>query len=417
MLDIIVEKFEKDYAFDPQSKAIELFKKARMNDSSITKVLNANEDKFVRLPKGVMQKVIFSLNNRVFENFDKNLSLGLVDYDGEPFITKRYKFDHNLKILFIGEYSKIRSSKISILPYKRTFEDIEQMELKFNKSVLDFNKEDIEKMIEHFRNENINYLTYRYTIKSIDRFLKFAQDGFSKFTDINLSKDWNYEEVIKIIPEAERPSTLVSYETIMEIAYSEGSIQNAIVPILIFEGVKSSRVPETNELTRIKKDDIEGNFVHVTGDYDRIIELTDEEAEYLDIAKKTNEILKFGKSGSGRFISLKETGYLIRSTGENQKSLTISEAAIQKRLRTIRSDFENLLGDNEFTTKSIRTSGMVHWIDKLIEQGVEQKPAIYQTLIRFGDITEEEIEGPISPGAYQKAHRLRSTYLLHKGKK
>lgn len=417
MLDIIVENFNKKFAFEPQQEAVKLFEKARMTESSIKKVLSSDENSFLKLPRGVMDKVIFSLNNRVFENFDKYVVLNLVDYDEERFLDKPFKYDNNLKALFIRDMAKIRTSKVTTQPFRKNFEDIEILETKFEKSVLDFNKEDIVNTLQYFRSENINYMTYRMAIKNISRFVDFAKKGFNEWTEIRIAPDWKYDEIINIVPASERPSHLLSYESLMEIAYGEDSIQNAIIPILLFEGVKSARDSSKSELTNLKEDDIIGNKIYIQGENSRVIELTDEEAQFMETAKNTNEIFKANRGGSGRFIQLYKTGYLIRSSGEYKLSPVLSDPAIQKRMRTIRSDFENIIGDNEFTVTSVRTSGMVHNIDKLLANGLPINKAVYQTLIKFGDINEKDIEGTNGNLAMQKAHRLKSTYLLHKGKK
>lgn len=420
MLYFDLNNFKNNNVFKDSEKAVKLLETAKLNKNSINKVMNMNEDNYTKISASVLIKVSFALNNRFYEFFDKEISYELKDFDDEEFLSKNYIYDHNLKASYLYSLSQSRNTKTSVEKGRNTLRKLEGLEKKFGKSVIDFNKDESVEMLNYFRGLNHNYDTYRYMLKEASSFLVFVKDNFNKYTDYAYELTWEFDKLIKTVPEGERINRLITKELLHEIAYAEESVQNAIIPILLFDGAKLAREDKDNELTYIKRYPSHEGWAKIeieTGSFKRVIDVPEEDRQILEVASKTDEI--FQSSSRARFAQLADSPYLLRPFIESSRSgIQISEQAIQKRLRSIKSDFDYLIGDREFTATSIRAAGKINNIEKLVKDGMEITLAIRQTLYVFGEVTIDELNAPtVSPSLAQKTNRLKNNYLLYFNKK
>lgn len=390
---------------------------ARLDEKFIKNFFNADTIDTTKLPYGKVITAIFALNKRIVEDFDDLVKFGLrLKKDGktEEYLDGKFEYDHNLKAAFILETSHRHERILQADRVRATFLEIQKYEIEKGKSILDFNNEDMIGIVQHYRDKYVNYMTYRYYMIILSDFMRFCATRFRRVR-YNYKESWDFKEVINTIPNSEKPNKFFTLDELIDIVGEEQSIQKAIVPILLFEGVKVSRTKEWNEIGNLKTKDVRGNAINIRGKYERVIDVD------VRVQVLINHAINTDFYDNGLYeVELPTTGYVLRPTGSNKGHTgeALAESSIQKRIRDLKKEYDILIAGRQFNIKNIRNSGKIHYINKQLNKGYKLSDAIYLTMVRFGEIEDKNILKRSKNGTeMSQAYKLKMLYLSSKNKK
>lgn len=383
----------------------------------VDKLFNADFINDKKLAYSKLVRTCFSLNLRSVGNsdFDSMVVLKGKNDAGKEITDKPYKYDNNLKLMFILNYSKKLYLWQGLKSISNNFDNIERFEVEHNKSVLDFTKADMLSIVKYYREKYINYITYRKCIADISEFIDFCVENFEAI-HIVYKRYWSYKEVINTIPQTKMMNRFFTLKDINDIVKNEDCLQNTIVPLLVFSGVRLSKVDSLNEMVKIKEEELAKDSIHINNsDMSREVKVTPQAMKYLQKSLKENY---YTMKYDNKTIEIPHTGYLLRPFGYNKKiNSSISEAAVQKRLRYFQHNYKEQIADRKFDYSTIRNSGKITNISTQMILGYNIDDAVYQTLIKFGDLDEKEILGKPTKRAQYSMYKLRQTFLKAKNKK
>ena len=390
---------------------------AKLDDKFIKNFFNATIIDTAKLPYGKVITAIFALNDRIVKGFDSLITYNLrweQDGNKEDFLNGRFEYDHNLKAAFLLAHSRRHERIQPTQRVRAALVEIQKYEVEKNKSILEFTNDDMIDIIQYYRNKYVNYMTYRYYIIILNDFVKFCVKSFKR-VGYDYKEIWDYKRVVNTIPDNEKPNKFFTLDELLDIVKEEQSIQRAVVPILLFEGVKLSRTKELNEIGNLRTKDVRGNILDIKGKYERLINID------VKVQLLLNQVLNEDSYFDGiREVEMPTTGYVLRPTGSNQGRVgePLSEASIQKRIRILKKEYDQPIAGREFNAKNIRNSGKIAYIDRQINKGHNLSDAIYLTMVRFGEIEDKNVLKRIKTGAEMtQAYKLKTIYLSAQNKK
>lgn len=390
---------------------------ARLDDKFIKNFFNADTIDTTKLPYGKVITAIFALNQRIVEDFDSLVTFGLRLEEGgktEEYIDGKFEYDHNLKVAYILETSHKHERLQQADRVRATLLEIQKYEIEKGKSILDFSNDDMFGIVQHYRDKYVNYMTYRYYMIILNDFMEFCVTRFRR-VGYKYQESWDFKQVINTIPDSEKPSRFFTLDELIDIVSEEQSIQKAIVPILLFEGVKVSRTKEWNEIGNLRTSDVRGNVINIRGKYKRVIDIDVRVQVLLNHAINTD----FYDNGLYE-VELPSTGYVLRPTGSNKGHTgeALAESSIQKRIRHLKKEYDILIAGRQFNIKNIRNSGKIHYINKQLNKGRKLSDAIYLTMVRFGEMEDNNIlKRTKNNTETSQAYKLKMLYLSSKNKK
>jgi hypothetical protein len=239
----------------------------------------------------------------------------------------------------------------------------------------------------------------------------------------------------KILSDTDNSSKIKTKKQLVEYVRSEKNRQISIVPLLIFEGIEVSRAGD-DEMRNLKVEDIkeDGTIVIPStkgnegdGSYypERTIRLSEDAMEAINLSLQQKVIERTVRGGAILEFDLDfSSPYLLKravtnSRGDQELGTKIPFGTLSTRYRKMKEKIENgegysLTGVNDLTLNSIRKSGQAYYIQKLINEGMEERDAIYECLKRFGEfsVTENgsEKSNRSSQGNRQRYNRLRRSW-------
>lgn len=340
-----------------------------------------------------------------------------IDFEEKDIDFKNYSL---MKKLFLISLSTVWESNITMASAFNTMKDIDRIEEKYGKCVLNFTDDEIEQTVVDLFHD-LKYHKLRYQINIVTK----LQDYYKKQVDSNA--DWSIvkdnKKLKKLLGEEVEESQLTKKDLI-SLAKVMPNIQDAIIPLLIFEGVAFSKIDDRDELRYLKKEDLKGNTLHVYGNgnrdgYARIIELSGEVANLVRDAINQDFIEKRAKDHSIKVVELADTPYILRPTVNGRRKINaVSDESIlsfrgaYSRLTLAKEFIEATLYDVSFTPKAIETFGKVYYANQYNNDGYNVNESARMALQRFGDWYPEN--GARDSRNSQLVNRLKKVWSLYK---
>lgn len=188
-------------------------------------------------------------------------------------------------------------------------------------------------------------------------------------------------------------SDLITQEDLIALAEAADSLQEGIIPLLIFEGVQFLTTEES-ELTNLKKQDFDAKkeTVRVSNRFsrnkfgaEREIFLGKTISELAEDAAYEREMYHSKRQTD---VPLVDSQYVFRGFAENSTAkmdVKASHTLVLARIRRMSNLFEEQFGKKGFSNKKLVVAGKVWHTQKYLEEGFVEKEAYEQTLKRFGE--------------------------------
>lgn len=340
-----------------------------------------------------------------------------------------FKYGDLLKKLFIFELSKEWELDSAIKRAVSMFKEVEYIEAEFNKCLILFTKKDIEEAIVSLYEDQ---MYYKMKLR-LNLFSKFEK--FWKGTVVRNDKEPGWNDYLKknkfaeILGERhdENVNTLVTKEDLLSLFKQSPTPQNAIIPILIFEGVKLADSSSSDEARRIKVSDIKKDRIvirdHDDG-IDREIMIDDQTRKLILVAASQTKAYK-PFNGTISIVPYLDSPYVLKpidvkvsynkESKEDERAITYRGA--YDRMINIRTLAESLGYEKDLTISMVVKSGKISSISKFIDSGMDRYDAIRKTLMKFGEWnkTGDYVEEKKLPANRQLVNRLGKEYKAATG--
>lgn len=369
-----------------------------------------NENWTEEFDEKLLKKIIISLSN-----IENSLKIEIEELESIQF-----KYCDLMKKLFFLHLSNLWEYKPSSRAIINTLNSVEYSEIKNNKCVIEFTKEEIKNSATDLM-EGMQYYRLRQRINIISKLQIFYKDEveiYSNWRDI-----FSPSELERIIGRDINSSDLIDIDDLINLFKRMENMQESIIPILIFNGVKFSRSNEHDELRFLKKSDLTNNLLKIEGknrSKDRVIRLESEISEMF-IKTSLQDYVINERRGKTVIDDLKDTEYILRaslpartkSTDEDENILSFRGS--WGRLLKCKEQMEALAPEFSFSAKKIEQSGKIYYINKFMEEEeLELYDAIRATLKRFGDwrYLEDGNEKSYPPNT-QMVNRLKHLWSFY----
>lgn len=318
------------------------------------------------------------------------LQLGFSDKGGLMF-----PYGDATKKLFLLHLEEQGRAAIGIHNAVNTFMSVEKIEQKFEKCVLNFTNDEIEKTFVVLY-EEMKYHRLRSGLYLIVQYQDFVGGTESNWKEYASTKKVN-EALAKLSVKREDKLTLQSLITLFK---NSNNPQNAIVPMLIFQGVGLSKVEDMDELRYLKKDDLRGNTLFIGGNgngtvKEREIELDESIARMVEEAINQSYIIRV-VNHTPVIESILDTPYVLRPVENRRKRKdkpedeVMSFRGINTRISSCKQQIELETYHSAFSSKVIETSGKHYFMGRFVASGLDEREAAKKVLKRFGDWREEK---------------------------
>ena len=371
--------------------------------------------------------VDISGNINWFEDYNeedlKELVFGLSSIEGLLDITimedsKKYNKQDSIKKLFLIHLSEKWESDITISFALNTMNTISGLERKFDKSVLEFNSDEIHESIIDLFSE-MQYHKLRYQINILSKLQEYYGE---QVANPHQWRDFKDTEVLRDIIGDEAKEHVLTKKDLIDLTRVMPNLQDSIIPLLIFEGVALSKVDDIDEIRYLKKNNLDGHRLEIRGNEEnentnRVIELSKDVAELLEDAIN-QEFIEKKVMSELRIVELEDTKFVLRpavkarpKVNENEDMNILSFRGAYSRINLCKEYIEAFLYDIKFTPKSIETFGKVFYITKFVNEGYDDIEAIVMTLQRFGNWHPEN--GKRDARNSQQISRLRKVWNVY----
>lgn len=379
----------------------ETFLKGLMTKSTFNKIVNG-ENFLDVLSLAKVKSIISALEG---ENLENIIDAQVIDGNQQVIETDFYKAKLT-KILFLYDLNKEWELDTAITRAINLLEDINSLEKKFGKCVDKFSSEEIVKSIKVLF-DDVMYYKMKLRLKIYSKFEKFT--GVEKN---NEESTWSYwltkNKFIDIlgINSQDTEAKLATKEMLVSLFKQSPSPQNAVIPLLIFNGIKLAEDQNTDEVRRLKRSDIKKDSVIIrdrNGDVKREIDVDPQICRMIEIAALQD---KTYRGGNGNLIAVPfvDSEYVLKPVDvdmdyniESKDDPTaITYRGAYSRVNNMRTLAESLGYEQELTISMINKSGKIYYTSKYMNEGLDKYDAIRKTLMRFGewnttgDFTEEK---------------------------
>ena len=320
------------------------------------------------LDSTVSYKDLPKIKNIVLTNtpgFNDHFILSIINTENNKRLTKEFNNYNNLKqlILLVSLHKGLTVS--SIRSTSATFRFMDNLEAEFNKPFWEFDRREITKTYVEMAKKGYT----AHTIVSKVSLLIKAEDTLrelvksSSTSQINLGEENEWYKAAHA--PREKKASGVIHKTgrlfyTKDIIYRGLEVdlaENAVVPLLIFRGVKLPlQDGSQNEIGEIKISDFDGNVLNVRGEYPRRIAFTDYEMKFI----------------KRLFVGAKPSDYLLRPKYRSQhdrKPAPLKRwAIVERRLKRV-GEALNI----PMNYYPIRQSGELYFVDKYLQRYAPQK--------------------------------------------
>ena len=288
-------------------------------------------------------------------------------------------FNASMKEMFLSEMIENKTiAQETAKSYHRIFNVTAEKEEELGKDLNQFNVEEMEEILFSFNASNRN------TVESYARII-------SSYLNWSVKKGYTSANVL----EGFRPNDFERYLKNEEIYFTDKQLkrwedrcvnaQDAVIPRLLFAGVCGNRMSEIRnlkkndldkdrkklKLTNTLEEDEDGIPTKFTTRWidvdDRTIEMIEEASEAKIYHKRNGNVAQTEKNNIRTFTDLVKNDYIVRAsiTKSSEANRPVDKFVIYRRIEMLAEEF----GLERFTTKTIQRSGMMHYVNKLVENG------------------------------------------------
>lgn len=360
------------------------------------------------IDKKALKKISVAL-----DGIDNALKIELVEHEDVDF-----EYCDSLKKLFLQYLSEVWVSDTTLHAAVSALQVIEEKEILFNKCVIEFSDTEIKASLATLLGD-MKYHRLRNRINVISK-LQFFYDGL-----VPMGANWadfKGQKVISEILGQEFQEHVLTKRDLIDLCSHMSNVQESVIPILIFEGVRVSKVDDTDELRYLKKSDFLGNRLVIRGNgkkEPREITLDSDVSDIIKQAIEQEYMLRMVKHEPS-IVPLEETDYIIRKTTSSRKRIdtsyddeVMSFRGVYSRFNACRNQMEALLYDIPFSPQSIATCGKVYYVNRYIAEGMDIIEAIRKTVVRFGVWYGDPEEDKQDAKNIQLVNRLKKVWSAY----
>ena len=360
------------------------------------------------IDKKALKKISVAL-----DGIDNALKIELVEHEDVDF-----EYCDSLKKLFLQDLSEVWVSDITLQAAISALQVIEENERLFDKCVIEFTETEIKVSLATLLGD-LKYHRLRNRINVISK-LQFFYDGL-----VPMSANWadfKGQKVISEILGQEFQEHVLTKRDLVDLCSNMANVQESVIPILIFEGIRVSKVDDIDELRYLKKSDFLGNKLVIRGNGNkepREITLDSDVSDIIKQAIDQEYMLKMVKHEPS-IVPLEETDYIIRKTISSRRRVDtsyndeiMSFRGVYSRFNACRNQMEALLYDIPFSPQSIATCGKVYYVNRYIAEGMDTIEAIRKTLVRFGVWYGDPEEDKQDAKNIQLVNRLKKVWSAY----
>ncbi|MFW7368631.1 hypothetical protein [Vagococcus fluvialis] len=386
---MIIEIKVKDGAVAKKSDFAD-FLKIKLSKKGYERAING-ENLIDVVPIVKLKEIVGTLYTRGCDDY---LVSEVKDSEGNT-IDLVFGYSDILKKLFLFELSKEWELDIAIKRAIAIFKEIEVFEKELNKVIFLFTKEEIEEtIVTLFKDQKYYKMKLRLNL-----FSKYEK--LWKGVVVRSDKEPSWNDYLKknkfadILGGRHDETTLVTREDLLSLFKQSPTPQNAIIPILIFEGVKLAESPTDDEVRRLKISDIKKDKIVIRdhdGGVNREVIIDAQTIELILLAASQTKVYK-PFNGTISIVPYLKSPYVLKpidvkiaynsDSKEDERAITYRGA--YDRMLNIRSLAESLGYERDLTISLVAKSGKINSINKYISSGMDRYDAIRKTLMRFGE--------------------------------
>lgn len=418
---MIIEIKVKDGAIAKKSDFAD-FLKIKLSKKGYERAING-ENLIDVVPIVKLKEIVGTLYTRGCDDY---LVSEVKDSEGNT-IDLVFGYSDILKKLFLFELSKEWELDTTIKRAIAIFKEIEVFEKELNKVIFLFTKEEIEEtIVTLFKDQKYYKMKLRLNL-----FSKYEK--LWKGVVVRSDKEPSWNDYLKknkfadILGGRHDETTLVTREDLLSLFKQSPTPQNAIIPILIFEGVKLAESPTDDEVRRLKISDIKKDKIVIRdhdGGVNREVIIDAQTIELILLAASQTKVYK-PFNGTISIVPYLKSPYVLKpidvkiaynsDSKEDERAITYRGA--YDRMLNIRSLAESLGYERDLTISLVAKSGKINSINKYISSGMDRYDAIRKTLMRFGEWnkTGDYIEEKKLPSNRQLVNRLGKEYKAATG--
>lgn len=343
-------------------------------------------------------------------------SLVEVDICGQEEI--HFDYCDAMKKVFLLDLSEQWVSPITLQAAISALQVIEDKERLFNKCVIEFTEAEIKGSLATLLGD-LKYHRLRNRINVISK-LQFFYKGLIPV--IANWKDYKGQKVIAEILGQEFQEYVLTRKDLIELSQIMANLQDSVIPILLFEGVRLSKIDDFDELRYLKKSDFKGNKLVIRGNGNitpREITIDSEVGDVIQGAIYQEMAIKVIRHEPS-LVPLEETDYIIRKnvSSRTRKDTSYDEdvmsfRGVYSRVISCKNQLEALLYDIPFSPQSIATAGKVYYVNRYIAEGMDPIEAIRKTLVRFGVWYGDPEEDKQNAKNVQLVNRLKKVWSAY----
>lgn len=350
----------------------------------------------------------------VFDEFGKNQTRHEYLYDDS--IKKAVAWNDTLR------FGEAGTDKWQFGMRTRLLIEIEPLEEALSKSVIDFSLTDTVKAVEVVQENTVSMMKIERLVHLIRELKKVFIDITEKYGVISaedvsvIQAKWDLGEVIDALGQP-RGKRLINREDFYDMMLNLDRAQDAVVPVLYFEGVRSNKNPKKNEIVNLKITDLNKKKnelrVGMSDETKRTIPLEKAPAAIINGAAMERELDIEKNNGAILHIDQRDNPYIIMPMGSNgREGATVSQSSIDKRLLKVKNEYKHDLTNTGFSIRDLQHAGKQYYMKKVLHEMGEDadlSKAALLTLRRFGDISERDLNST-SEIVRTKKNRLLREY-------
>ena len=360
-----------------------------------------------------MEKQLLKKMSVALAGIDNTLKIELSEHENLDF-----KYCDSLKKLFLLDLSDEWVSPITLQAAISALQVIEDKERLFNKCVIEFTEAEIKGSLATLLGD-LKYHRLRNRINVISK-LQFFYKGLIPV--IANWKDYKGQKVIAEILSQEFQEYVLTRKDLIELSQIMANLQDSVIPILLFEGVRLSKIDDFDELRYLKKSDFKGNKLVIRGNRNitpREITIDSEVGDVIQGAIYQEMAIKVIRHEPS-LVPLEETEYIIRKnvSSRTRKDTSYDEdvmsfRGVYSRVISCKNQLEALLYDIPFSPQSIATAGKVYYVNRYIAEGMDPIEEIRKTLVRFGVWYGDPEEDKQNAKNVQLVNRLKKVWSAY----
>lgn len=324
--------------------------------------------------------------------------------------TVRFEFDDVVKKIFVAKKSRIWQTELTVEYAVIALLDVEEFEDRFDKSVLEFDEQEVLETIKGLYNRHTLAALYS-KVAMLSSYSLDLKGASSKFWVKNKSR----KQMALLVGENQTISDIITKNNLKDYFRNSDNPQFSIIPILIFEGVQFSTMNDIDELRSIKRDDILENGIILRGgdkkSTGRFLELDQDVMSMVRIA--LNQKTYYGVFKRQVNPDFVETGYLFKPIGSVRANGSLSYSGIFKRFVLFQDYAEITLGIEGASVRVLQNFGKFNYLGQYLKTGMVFKEASVEVMKKYKEYEIYTPDGGKSKRTIQENNRTRTGRLKH----